>query len=132
MTFTPASAYDGQCVTYWYSDSATGQRITVTCSALDFISRLIRHIPPKGMQTVRYAGLYARNIKRKTASLVHAALAALCLQFPLFDLQPLVRTLPHLKWRERIHASFGYDPLACPRCGRMWRWRANSRCRTCC
>jgi len=23
-----------------------------------------------------------------------------------------------LKWRERIKASFGYDPLACPRCGR--------------
>jgi hypothetical protein len=23
------------------------------------------------------------------------------------------------KWRERIKASFGYDPLACPRCGRI-------------
>jgi len=24
----------------------------------------------------------------------------------------------HLSWRERIKASFGYDPLTCPRCGR--------------
>jgi len=27
---------DGQFVTYWYTDTATGQRVTVTCAALDF------------------------------------------------------------------------------------------------
>jgi len=60
--------YDGQTVTYWYKDTYAGQRITVTCSAPDFISRLVPHIPPKGMQVVRYAGLYARNVKRKIAA----------------------------------------------------------------
>jgi hypothetical protein len=29
----------------------------------------------------------------------------------------MVQTSQHLKWRERIEASFGYDPLECPRCG---------------
>ena len=71
------------------------------------------------MQTVRYAGLYARNVKRKLAPIVHAALDALRLQIPLFDLQPLAQTFQHLKWRERIKQSFGYDPLECPRCGRI-------------
>ena len=63
---------------------------------------MIPHIPPKGMQMVRYAGLYARNIKRKRAPTVHAALEALRLQFPLFDMEALVQTFQHLKWRERI------------------------------
>jgi len=33
------------------------------------------------------------------------------------DLEPLGQTFQRLKWRERIKASFGYDPLECPRCG---------------
>jgi len=69
------------------------------------------------MQIVRYAGLYARNTKRKFAEIARTALEALRLQAPLFDLASLPTTLQHLKWRERIKASFGYDPLECPHCG---------------
>jgi hypothetical protein len=75
-------------------------------------------MPPKGMQMVRYAGLYARNLKHKIAPILLAVLEALRLQFPLFDIQSLLVTAEHLSWRERIKASFGYDPLLCPRCGR--------------
>ena len=64
--------YDGQMVTYFYTDTYTGERVTVTCPALDFISRTVPHIPPKGMQMIRYAGLYARNVKRKLADLIRA------------------------------------------------------------
>jgi len=32
------TAYDGQQVTYWYIETATDQRITVICSALDFLA----------------------------------------------------------------------------------------------
>jgi Putative transposase len=111
--------YDGQRVTYWYIDTATGMKQTVTGSAFDFISRLVVHIPPKGMQMVRYAGLYARSIKRRCAELAHIALEVLRTQLPLFALEPLRKVLPNPKWRERIKASFGYDPLACPRCGEI-------------
>jgi len=110
-------AYDGQQVTYWYTDTQTKQRVTVTCSALDFISRMVPHIPPKGMQMVRYAGLYARNVKRKLADIVRAALETIRLQVPLFNLEPLAQVSRRLTWRERIKSSFGYDPLECPRCG---------------
>jgi Putative transposase len=112
------TAYDGQQVTYWYTDTLTGEKQTVNCSALDFISRLVPHIPPKGMQLVRHAGLYARNVKRKCADLAHTALEALRTQFPLLALEPLTKFLKSPKWRERIKQSFGYEPLACPRCGR--------------
>ena len=97
--------YDGQFVTYWYVDSNSGQRVTVTCPALDFISRMIPHLPPTGMQIVppckhgAYAGLYARNVKRKLAPAVHAALEALRLQPPLLDLESLAQTFRHLTWR---------------------------------
>ena len=67
---------------------------------------------------VRYAGLYARNIKHKIAPILLAVLEALRLLFPLFDIQSLLVTAKHLPWRERIKASFGYDPLLCPRGGR--------------
>jgi hypothetical protein len=102
------TAYDGQQVTYWYIDTATGMKQTVTGSALDFISRLVVHIPPKGMQMVRYAGLYARNIKQKCAALAQTALEALRTQMPLFALEPLKKVAQRLPWRERIKASFGY------------------------
>lgn len=111
--------YDGWHVTYWYIDTYSKQRVTVTCSALDFISRLIPHLPPKGMQMVRYAGLYAHRVKRKIADVVSAALEALCLQIALFDLDSLANSFQHLTWRERINASFGYDPLKCPLCGEI-------------
>ena len=112
------TGYDGQQVIFWYIDTSTHQRKTVTCSTLDFISLLVPHIPPKGMQMVRYASLYARNLKHKIAPILLAALEALRLQFSLFDIQSLLVTAEHLSWRERIKASFGYDPLLCPRCGR--------------
>lgn len=112
------TAYDGDRVTYWYNDTLTGEKQTVTCSPLDFISRLVPHIPPKGFQMVRYVGLYARNVKRQCADLAHTALEALRTQFPLLVLEPLTKFFKSPKWRERIQQSFGYDPLLCPRCGR--------------
>jgi hypothetical protein len=79
---------------------------------------MVPHIPPKGLQIVRYAGLYAHCIKHRIALIANSALDALRLQMPLLVLEPLAKFVPHLKWRERIKASFGYDPLACPNCGR--------------
>ena len=110
--------YDGKTVTFWYKDTQTGEKIVVRCSALDFISSMVPHIPPKGLQMVRYAGLYARCVKRRWLEIANAALEALRSQIPLFALDPFLKSVAPLKWRERIKASFGYDPLACPRCGR--------------
>ena len=40
--------YDGQQVTYKHSDDDTGQGTVVTCSALDFISRVVQEIVAAG------------------------------------------------------------------------------------
>ena len=109
--------YDGQRVQFWYRETATGLRREVNVSALEFISLLVQHIPPRGMQLMRHAGLYARNVKAKWAKVANAALEALRIQMPLFDLEPLVTFFKTLTWRERIKASFGYDPLECKKCG---------------
>ena len=74
-------------------------------------------LPPKGTQLVHYAGLYARNVKRRCAELAHAALAAIRTQLLLFALEPLSKVVRTLTGRERIQASLGYDPLQCPCCG---------------
>ena len=110
--------YDGKTVTFWYKDTQTGEKIVVRCSALGFISSLMPHIPLKRLQMVRYAGLYARCVKRRCLEIANAALEALRSQIHLFALDPFLKSVAPLKWRERIQASFGYDPLACPRCGR--------------
>ncbi len=68
---------------------------------------------------VRYAGLYAHCVKRRWLEIANAALETLRSQIPLFALDPLLKSVAPLKWRERIKASFGYDPLACPRYGRI-------------
>ena len=97
--------YDGKSVTFWYKDTQTSEKIVVKCSALDFISKMVPHIPPKGLQMVRYAGLYARCIKRRLAVIANAALEVIRAQIPLFDLDPLLRLIAPPKWRDRITRS---------------------------
>ena len=104
--------YDGQRVTFWYKDTQTGERQIIRCSAMDFISYMVPHIPPKGLQIVRYAGLYARCIKRRCADIANTTLEALREQISLFATETLLKVVTLLKWQERIKASFGY---ACPR-----------------
>lgn len=111
--------YDGHHVTFWYKETDTGEKRVVKCSALDFITLMALHIPPKGLQIVGYSGLYARCSKRRLAEIVHKALDAIQMQIPLLVLEPLAKFVPPLKWRDRVKASFGDDPLECPNCGRI-------------
>ena len=75
--------YDGKTVTFWYKNTQTDEKIVVRCSALDFISYMVPHIPPKGLQMVRYAGLYARCVKRRYLDIANAALEAIRKKMPV-------------------------------------------------
>jgi hypothetical protein len=116
LAMSHLTLYDGRQVHFWYKETTTGLRRDVALSALDFISLIVKHIPPKGMQLMRHAGLYARNTKAKWAEKVRLALDAIRRQFPLFDLIPFAKSFDPLTWRQRFKASFGHDPLQCPRC----------------
>lgn len=95
---------DAETVTFHYNRHEDNKYIQETIPALDFIKRLIRHIPEKHFKMIRYGGLYARH--RKIDENLHLAIS---------------RTKRHVfrnfnKWRTAILSSFGYDPLKCPDC----------------
>ena len=53
--------YDGELVTFHYNRHEDEKYVVETIPAMDFIKRLIRHIPEKHFKMIRYGGLYARH-----------------------------------------------------------------------
>ena len=97
-------SYDGNTVPFHYNRHEDNKYIVETLPAIDFIKRLIRHIPEKYFKMIRYGGLYARH--RKTDEKLYRAISKskhrICRSFN--------------QWRTAILSSFGYDPLECPNC----------------
>ena len=101
--------YDGEAVTFSYEDHETGETKLEILPVLQFIGRLIMHIPRKGYQMVKRYGLYARHIRpvfRKALELIRKARQ---LVFSFFSGRDT--------WRQRIINRFQKDPLLCPICG---------------
>lgn len=48
--------YDGESVTFRYTDSATGQKRLRVVSAMEFMSLYLQHVLPSGFQKTRYYG----------------------------------------------------------------------------
>lgn len=97
--------YDGDTVTFHYTRHEDNQTITECVPALDFIKRLIIHIPEKHFKMLRYYGIYAKHHK-------HERKLRRCIS-P--EKRKYFRSL--LDWRSSILLTFGYDPLKCPKCG---------------
>lgn len=91
-------------MTFHYNRHEDDKYIQETIPALDFIRRLIRHIPEKHFKMIRYGGLYARH--REIDKNLHLAISK-AKRHTLRDFN---------KWRTAILSSFGYDPLKCPDC----------------
>jgi len=68
--------YDGQRVTFRYVDHRRGP-VWETLSAVEFIGRMIQHLPAKGFRMVRYYGIYARTVRQKVHALVAEVLGQL-------------------------------------------------------
>lgn len=60
--------YDGSFVTFHYNRHEDDQYVEETLPVMEFIQRLIRHIPEKHYKMIRYGGIYARHreIDKKT------------------------------------------------------------------
>ena len=96
--------YNGEMVTFHYNQHEDEQYTEETIPAMEFIQRLIRHIPEKHFKMIRYGGIYARH--REIDSKLCRAIS---------------RSKHHIyrsfnQWRTAILSSFGYDPLVCPDC----------------
>lgn len=98
--------YDGEYVTFHYNRHEDDAYVEETVPAMDFIKKLIQHIPEKHFKMIRYGGIYARHrdsdkkLKRAISKEKHAF-------FLSFN-----------EWRKCILSSFGYDPLKCTKCGK--------------
>jgi len=102
-------SYDLETVTFTYEDHETGETKSEILPVLQFIGRLVMHIPKKGYQMVKRYGLYARHIKpafKKALELMRKAKQLLISFFSTRD-----------TWRQRIINRFQKDPLLCPVCG---------------
>ncbi len=96
--------YDGGMVTFHYNRHEDDKYIEETIPAIDFIKRLIRHIPEKHFKMIRYGGIYARH--REIDKKLYRAIS--------HEKHRFYRSLN--QWRTAILSSFGYDPLKCE-CG---------------
>ena len=102
---------DGQ-VTFRYRDNrhkdastGRGQLKSTNMSADEFISRLLEHVPPEGIQTVRAWGLYASS-KRDDLAAARRELD----QAPPEPVEPL-------RWQEFLSDLGCKDQTRCPVCG---------------
>jgi len=105
MAESRISGYDGKEVTFWYKDHASGKKVEVTVGAIEFIKKLIIHIPEKQFKMIRYYGIYAQHTKERPKLIK-----------PVNEkIKEIRRSLRN--WRMRIMKTFGYDPLSCEKCG---------------
>ena len=94
----------GDLVSFHYNRHEDDQYVQETIPVMDFIKRLIRHIPEKHFKMIRYGGLYARH--RSIDKKLHLAISK--------EKRHTFRCFN--RWRTAILSSFGYDPLICPHC----------------
>lgn len=99
-------SYDGENVTFHYNRHEDNQLIVETIPAMEFIERLIQHIPEKHFKQIRYYGLYTRN--RENDKKINLAIAK--------EKRKII--LSFNRWRDCTLSSFGYNSLMSPCCGR--------------
>ena len=97
--------YDGKNVTFHYTRHEDNKTVTETIPALNFIQKLIVHIPEKHFKMLRYYGIYAKHHKQEKK--LRKCISA--------EKQRFLRSIQN--WRQSILLSFGYDPLCCSECG---------------
>lgn len=93
--------YDGDSVTFHYNRHEDDAYVEETIPVMEFIQRLIRHIPEKHYRMIRYGGIYARH--REVDKNLHRAIPR--------EKHRILRSFN--RWRESILSAFGYDPLKC-------------------
>ena len=96
--------YDGTYVTFWYQRHEDDKIVIEKIHALEFISRLIIHIPNKSFRQIRYYGLYHNS------SIIKIDLKKIWSnEYSDFKKKSL-------NWRTMISLSFNKDVLKCPNC----------------
>ena len=109
--------YNGREVRYWYQDHKTHAIQHTTLPVLRFMGRMVQHILPTGFQRIRYYGLHShtryQSVRQQLSSLRPSS-------------QPCdprgYRVLPRPAFIALFLATFGREPLLCPRCNTPMEW----------
>lgn len=96
--------YDGDFVTFHYNRHGDNRYVEETIPVMEFIQRLIQHIPEKHCKMIHYGGIYTRHreIDKKPLRIISPEKHRIYRSFN--------------QWRTAILSAFGYDPLKCE-CG---------------
>ena len=92
---------------FTYLDHYTDNTQTISLPVLNFLARLIAHIPDRHFRNIRYYGFLTPRLRGQLLPIVYRLLD----QFHR-SACTLYRT-----WRDLLKASFELDPLTCPICG---------------
>lgn len=96
--------YDGEFVEFYYDRHEDKKRIVEKIHAIDFIKRLIIHIPETQFKMIRYYGLYAKKYAHSSKLYLMDTVSK----------KNFRKKYSH--WRARLLLAFGVDPLWCS-CG---------------
>jgi len=100
--------YTGEYVTFEFKDYRhDGSKVLYTLKTIEFIYKLIRHIPPHYFNVIRHYGLLASRVKSKFKEIADKLLAT----------PPTVNKTKN--WRERQKTFQNKDPLLCKICHRV-------------
>jgi hypothetical protein len=106
-------------VTY-RSDKAEGPTAGAdTLDPLEFLARVLAHIPDKGQVTTRYYGWYANRTRGMRRRMVEGAEGTEPVD--VVRTRPLAATEAQRRWAELLRRIYEVDPLACPACGGVMR-----------
>lgn len=116
-------SYDGEIVKFWYEDHKTGEIEERELPVMEFIGKIIMHIPKKNFKMVRRYGLYRRDINKLSKKSVE-------LQVYRKKKPDVEKKAKRKTWKERIIESFGKNPIKCSKCGKemeLWEiWNEKS------
>ena len=102
--------FDGETVTFSHKDKVLQKEVELRMPVLEFMGKLVRHIPEKHHRMIRYSGIFASRVKRGMLGKVQAAVGEG--KLPIYAPQS-VRS-----WRERMIEWTGGDPYRCA-CGKV-------------
>ncbi len=91
---------------------------TETADPLEFLARVLTHIPDKGQVTTRYYGWYAngpRDIRRQEEPAAADAPAPI-VTAPIVTAPRLAPTEATRRWAALLRQIFEVGPLVCPHC----------------
>jgi hypothetical protein len=108
---TRLEGFDGKEVSFSFTDKRLKKKSVLVLPVLEFIGKLVRHIPEKGHRMIRYGGIFANRVKGVTLPIVNRVLSS-------GKIREVEENIP-ASWRERLVRFFGFDPLLCPVCGKV-------------